>query len=186
MPFIETEFPGLLIFEPVVLNDQRGYFFESYSARTCEAAGVDYRFIQDNQARSSYGVVRGLHYQLNPMAQVKFIRALEGAILDVVLDIRKGSPTFGKHFSIELSATNKRQLLIPAGFAHGYSVLTETAEVFYKCNEFYSRELEAGIRFDDPELEIDWKISSADRIISEKDKQQPLFADAKYNFIFQS
>lgn len=186
MPFIETEFPGLFIFEPVVLNDQRGYFFESYSARTCETAGIDYRFIQDNQARSVYGVVRGLHYQLNPMAQVKFIRALEGTILDVVVDIRQGSPTFGKHFSIELSATNKRQLLIPAGFAHGYSVLTETAEVFYKCNEFYSRELEAGIRFNDPALNIDWKIPAAEQIISEKDKQQPLFGEAKHNFIFQS
>ncbi len=184
MPFIKTDFPGLLVFEPVVINDSRGYFFESFNEKTCREAGVTTRFIQDNQAKSVYGVVRGLHYQLNPMAQTKFVRVLSGEILDVVVDIRKGSPTFGKHFSIELSAQNHRQLYIPQGFAHGYSVLSETAEVFYKCDEFYSREMEAGIQFFDEALQIDWRIPTAHRIVSEKDLHQPSFADARNNFIF--
>jgi dTDP-4-dehydrorhamnose 3,5-epimerase len=184
MPFIQTDFPGLLIFVPTVHGDSRGYFFESYNLQTCSAEGVHTVFVQDNQARSAYGVIRGLHYQLNPTAQTKFIRALSGTILDVVVDIRNGSPTYGKHFSIELSAENKRQLYIPHGFAHGYAVLSDTAEVFYKCDNFYQKELEGGIHHADPALEIDWKIPEAKRIISEKDKVQPLFADCKNNFQF--
>jgi dTDP-4-dehydrorhamnose 3,5-epimerase len=183
MPFIQTDFPGLLVFEPTVYEDSRGYFFESYNQKTCAAAEVKTVFVQDNQAKSVYGVIRGMHYQLNPHAQTKFIRALSGTILDAVVDLRKGSPTFGKHFAIELSAENKRQLYIPQGFAHGYSVLSETAEVFYKCDEFYNKETEAGIQFYDPALNIDWRIPVDKQIISDKDKLHPTFADCKNNFI---
>jgi dTDP-4-dehydrorhamnose 3,5-epimerase len=186
MPFIKTDFPGLLIFEPVVFRDSRGYFFESYNENTCAAEGVNVKFVQDNQAKSSYGVVRGLHYQLNPHAQTKFIRVLAGSILDVVVDIRKGSPTFGKAYTIELSAENCRQLFIPQGFAHGYSVLSETAEVMYKCDTFYNKDSEAGIAFNDPALGIDWIIPAEKQVISEKDTVQPLFKDCKNNFEFIS
>lgn len=184
MPFIETKFPGLLIFEPVVFEDSRGYFYESYNEQTCHDAGIDIKFIQDNQARSSYGVVRGLHYQLAPAAQTKFVRVLTGAILDVALDIRMGSPTFGQSFSIELSAENKKQLLIPHGFAHGYAVLSATAEVFYKCDAFYNKAQEAGIAFADEHLNIDWIIPAGSRIISDKDLSQPAFAACKNNFVY--
>jgi dTDP-4-dehydrorhamnose 3,5-epimerase len=184
MPFFSTEFPGLFVFEPNVFEDQRGYFFESYNQGICESNGIHTRFVQDNQARSIYGVIRGLHYQLNPNAQTKFIRALSGTILDAVVDLRVGSPTFGKHFSIELSAENRKQLYIPHGFAHGYSVLSETAEVFYKCDSFYSKADEAGIQFDDPSLAIDWKVPADQQIISEKDRNHPFFDACKNNFIF--
>ena len=184
MPFIKTDFPGLMIFEPIVFRDSRGYFLESYNERICRAEGVDIRFVQDNQAKSSYGVIRGLHYQLAPYAQTKFIRVLSGKILDVVIDLRKGSPSFGNTFSLELSADNNKQLLIPHGFAHGYSVLSETAEVFYKCDEFYYKDVEAGIQFNDPALHIDWKIPADKQIISEKDMHHPNFADCKNNFVF--
>jgi dTDP-4-dehydrorhamnose 3,5-epimerase len=184
MPFNKTEFPGLLIFEPIVYEDSRGYFFESYNEKIFKEQDIDLRLVQDNQSSSSYGIIRGLHYQLNPHAQVKVVRALNGAILDVVVDIRKNSPTYGKFFSIELSAENKKQLFIPAGFAHGFSVLSERAEVFYKCDKFYNKELEAGIRFNDPFLSIDWKIPADKVTISEKDQRLPLFADAKNNFEF--
>src|SRR6185436_19700472 len=149
MPFITTELPGLLVFEPKVFEDSRGYFFESYNENIFQQQGIQCRFVQDNQSSSSYGVIRGLHYQLNPHAQTKLVRVLEGSILDVVVDIRKGSPSFGQVFVVELSAENKKQLLIPKGFAHGFSVLSETAIVFYKCDAFYQRESEKGIRFDD-------------------------------------
>jgi dTDP-4-dehydrorhamnose 3,5-epimerase len=184
MPFIKTDFPGLMIFEPNVFEDSRGYFFESYNKNTCTNSGVDTIFVQDNQAKSVYGVIRGLHYQLNPHAQTKFIRALTGVILDVVVDLRKGSPTYGKHFSIELSDSNKKQLYIPQGFAHGYAVISETAEVFYKCDEFYNKETEGGIQYDDPFLNIDWMIPVAQRIISEKDLHHPNFNNCKNNFNF--
>jgi dTDP-4-dehydrorhamnose 3,5-epimerase len=136
MPFIKTDFPGLMIFEPAIFKDSRGYFFESYNKKTFLKEEVELTFIQDNQASSVFGVIRGLHYQLDPYAQTKLIRALAGSILDVVVDIRQGSPTYGRSFSIELSAENKKQLLVPQGFAHGYSVLSETAEVFYKCDQY--------------------------------------------------
>jgi len=184
MPFIDTNIPGLLVFEPKVFEDSRGYFYESYNERTFINQGIDIKFVQDNESSSSYGVVRGLHYQLVPFAQVKLIRVLAGKILDVVVDIRKGSPSFGKSFSIELTAENKKQLFIPAGFAHGFSVLSERAVVFYKCDTFYNKESEAGIRFDDPQLNIDWQIPADKAIISDKDKQLPLFADCKNNFVF--
>jgi dTDP-4-dehydrorhamnose 3,5-epimerase len=184
MPFIKTAFPGLLIFEPKVFGDSRGYFFESYNANTFSAEGVDIKFVQDNQAQSSYGVLRGLHYQLTPYAQTKLVRALSGTILDVAVDIRKGSPTYGKTFTIELSAENKKQLLEPNGCAHGFSVLSETAEVFYKCDAFYHKEAEGGIMYNDPLLNIDWQIPADKAIVSEKDL---LHADLNHcinNFTF--
>lgn len=184
MAFIKTDFPGLLLFEPKVFEDSRGYFYESYNESTCREAGIDVKFVQDNQARSSYGVIRGLHYQLDPHAQIKFIRVLSGAILDVVVDIRKNSPTYGEIYSRELSAENKLQMFIPKGFAHGYSVLSETAEVFYKCDVFYNKETEAGIQLNDPALNIDWRIPASRQIISEKDLKQPLFDQCKNNFVF--
>lgn len=185
MPIIKTEFPGLLIFEPTVIKDSRGYFFESYSERLFLANGVKTRFVQDNQSKSSYGVIRGLHYQLHPHAQTKLVRVLSGAILDVAVDIRKGSPTYGKTYSLELSAENNKQLLIPAGFAHGFSVLSETAEVMYKCDEFYHKESEAGICYNDEGLNIDWKIPAEKAIISKKDLQQPSLLNCKNNFVFE-
>jgi len=145
MGFQQTGIPDLLIYEPKVHGDHRGYFFESYNANTFNAEGITYKFVQDNQARSTYGVLRGLHYQLEPYAQTKLIRTLEGAIIDVVVDIRKGSPTYGKSFAIELSAANKLQLLVPKGFAHGYAVISETAEVMYKCDNFYQKGSEGRI-----------------------------------------
>ena len=145
---------------------------------------IEINFVQDNQSSSNYGVIRGLHYQLSPYAQVKLIRVLSGRIQDVAVDIRKGSPTFGKSFCIELSAENKKQLFIPAGFAHGFSVLSEQAEVLYKCDSFYNRESEAGILYNDASLSIDWKIPAGKEIISEKDKGLPLFAECRNTFIF--
>ena len=184
MPFHKTDFPDLLIFEPKVFEDARGYFFESYNFNTCNADGVSINFIQDNQARSTYGVIRGLHYQLAPHAQTKFIRAISGSILDVVVDMRKGSPTYGKSFTIELSAENKLQLLVPKGFAHGYSVLSETAEVFYKCDVFYNKAAEGGLLYNDSTLNIDWKIEPAKEVISDKDIILPTFENCVNNFIY--
>ena len=179
MAIIKTAFPGLVIFEPIVLKDSRGYFFESYSERVFHAEGINDRFVQDNQSKSSYGVIRGLHYQLNPHAQTKLVRVLSGKIMDVAVDIRTGSPTYGKAFSIELSAENNK------GFAHGFSVLSETAEVIYKCDEFYHKDSEAGIIYNDAALNIDWQIPAGKAIISEKDQQQPLLLNCKNNFVFE-
>lgn len=185
MPFTETSFPGLLIYEPKVFNDDRGYFFESYNENTFKEAGINIVFVQDNQARSVYGVLRGLHYQLAPYAQTKLVRVLEGEIMDVVLDIRKGSPTYSQVFSILLSEENKKQLLVPKGFAHGYAVLSPTAEVMYKCDAFYNKSCEEGIIYNDPELNIDWGISLDKAIVSEKDLQLLPLGKAKHNFVFQ-
>jgi len=185
MPITKTEFPGLIIFEPTVIKDSRGYFFESYSEQVFHEAGIYSRFVQDNQSKSSFGVIRGLHYQLNPHAQTKLVRVLSGAILDVAVDIRTGSPTYGRAFSIELSADNHKQLLVPKGFAHGFSVLSETAEVMYKCDTFYNKDSEAGIIYNDASLNIDWQIPADKAIISEKDQQQPLLANCKNNFVFE-
>jgi dTDP-4-dehydrorhamnose 3,5-epimerase len=184
MPFIKTPIQDLLIFEPKVFEDSRGYFFEAYNLDVFNAAGIDNKFVQDNQSKSSYGVIRGLHYQLAPFAQSKLVRVLEGLVLDVAVDIRKGSPTWGKHFSIELSSENKKQLFIPPGFAHGFSVLSDTAIVLYKCDSFYNKESEGGILFSDPALGIDWKIPASESIISDKDSALPLFADCRNNFEF--
>jgi dTDP-4-dehydrorhamnose 3,5-epimerase len=185
MPFKETGFSGLLIFEPAVYTDSRGIFFESYNESVFEDAGIDDLFVQDNQSSSTYGVIRGLHYQLEPHSQSKLVRVVQGKILDVVVDIRQGSPTFGKSFSIELSADNKLQLYIPRGFAHGFSVLSDKADVCYKCDSFYNKASEGGIRFDDPELGIDWKIPAAKQLVSDKDKGFPLFAASRHNFEFE-
>ena len=147
--------------------------------------GVEINFVQDNQARSSFGVVRGLHFQVNPHAQTKLIRVLSGQIIDAVVDIRKNSPTYGQAYTILLSAENKKQLLVPKGFAHGYSVISETAEVFYKCDEFYHKESEGGISLSDPALKIDWQIPADQMIISEKDKQSDLLENTIHNFVFK-
>jgi dTDP-4-dehydrorhamnose 3,5-epimerase len=184
MPFKTTDIPGLLIFEPAVYKDDRGYFFESYNEQTFQKQGIGYRFVQDNQSFSYSGVIRGLHYQLPPFAQTKLVRALEGRVLDVAVDIRKGSPSFGKYLAIELSAENKLQLLIPHGFAHGFSVLSETAQLAYKCDRLYSKESEGGIRYDDPQLNIDWQISTDKAIVSDKDLQLPNFADCRNTFTY--
>ena len=184
MPFLTTPIPDLLVYEPRVFEDSRGYFFESYNEASFAAEGVHYRFVQDNQARSSYGVIRGLHYQLAPYAQAKLVRVLSGAILDVAVDIRKGSPAYGKVYTIELTATNRKQLLVPKGFAHGYSVLSETAKVLYKCDAFYHKESEGGIAWNDPSLAIDWGIPAADAIISEKDLHHPHLAGCINNFTY--
>jgi dTDP-4-dehydrorhamnose 3,5-epimerase len=185
MPFIKTAFPGLMIFEPLVHKDDRGYFFESYNEKTAATDGVEIKFVQDNQAKSSYGVIRGLHYQLDPYSQTKLIRTLHGSILDVAVDIRKGSPTYGKVFAIELSAENKKQLLVPQGFAHGYSVLTETAEVMYKCDAFYNKQSEGGLVYNDPALAIDWKIPADKAIVAERDANHPTLANCLNNFTFK-
>lgn len=184
MPFLKTEFTGLLVFEPNVYEDGRGYFFESYNENIFRNENIDLRFVQDNQSSSSYGVIRGLHCQLAPHAQTKLVRVLSGTILDVAVDIRRNSPTFSKVFSIELSAENKKQLFIPHGFAHGFSVLSEKAEVFYKCDQFYNKESETGIRYNDPLLNVNWKIPPEKIIVSEKDQQLPPLAQSKSNFVF--
>jgi dTDP-4-dehydrorhamnose 3,5-epimerase len=185
MPFIQTPIPDLLIFEPKVLEDSRGYFFESFNLKNFQQEGIDIDFVQDNQSSSQYGVIRGLHYQVDPYPQAKLIRVLVGLILDVAVDIRKGSPTFGKSFSVELSAENKKQLFLPPGFAHGFSVLSEKAEVLYKVDGYYSRESEGGILYNDPALKIDWKIPAGKEIVSDKDKVNPLLANAKNNFVYR-
>jgi dTDP-4-dehydrorhamnose 3,5-epimerase len=184
MPFIKTPIPGLLIFEPAVFEDSRGYFFESYNENTFLAEGINIKFVQDNQAKSSYGVIRGLHFQLAPHAQTKLIRALSGAILDVVVDVRIGSPAYGEVYAIELSAENKKQLLVPKGFAHGYSVISETAEVLYKCDAFYNKQSEGGLLYNDPKLNIDWQIPLDKAIVSEKDLYHPGIDECKNNFVF--
>jgi dTDP-4-dehydrorhamnose 3,5-epimerase len=186
MAFIKTGFPGLLIYEPAVFEDSRGYFFESYNQKIFTAEGIHFNFVQDNQVASTYGVVRGLHYQLPPYAQTKLIRVLSGRILDVVMDIRKGSPTYAKVFAVELSGQNKKQLLVPRGFAHGYSVLSDTAEVFYKCDSFYNKEAEGGILYNDPALNIDWMIPADKMSISAKDKLNPVFANCINHFQFEA
>lgn len=182
MPFEKTEIPDLLIFEPVLYKDNRGYFFESYNEQTFQKEGFNNRFVQDNQSFSAFGVIRGLHYQLDPFAQTKLVRVLQGTILDVAVDLRRSSKTFGKWFAVELSAANKRQLLVPRGFAHGFSVLSETAEVMYKCDGLYNKESEGGIRYDDPQLHIDWKVPPGKATVSTKDLDLPLFANCRNNF----
>jgi len=169
MPFIQTEFPGLIVFEPKVFGDERGYFFEAYNQQTFEAAGITYNWVQDNQSSSVYGVIRGLHFQKGEYAQTKMVRCLHGTILDVVVDLRNDSPTFKKVYNIELSAENKKALIVPRGFAHGFSVLSEMAEVLYKCDALYNKQSEGGLLYNDAELNIDWKIENDKAIVSTKD-----------------
>ncbi len=169
MNFIKTELDGVVIVEPRVFEDERGYFFESYNEAEFIKNGIPNKFVQDNQSKSSYGVVRGLHCQLGEFAQAKLVRVLHGRVLDVAVDIRKNSPTFGKYVAVELSDENKRQLFIPRGFLHGFSVLSDTAVFAYKCDNLYAPHAEFGIRFDDPDIGIDWKIPADKIITSAKD-----------------
>jgi dTDP-4-dehydrorhamnose 3,5-epimerase len=175
MPFHNTDFEGLVVFEPRVFNDERGYFYESYNEQTFQAAGVAAKFVQDNQARSTFGVLRGLHYQVGANAQAKLVRVVQGRVLDVVVDLRAESATFGRSYSIELTDSNHLQLFVPRGFAHGYVVLSETAEFVYKCDNFYSKADEGGLFYADPALKIDWKIDLSEAIVSEKDLILPNF-----------
>jgi len=185
MAFTKTKFVGVFVFDPLIFEDERGFFYESYNERLFQQNGISTKFIQDNQSFSYYGVIRGLHYQLEPHAQAKLIRVLQGSILDVIVDIRKGSPTFGKWLSMELSSANKKQLFIPEGFAHGFSVMSETAEILYKCDQFYNKESETGIIYNDKNLQIDWKIPKDKIIVSPKDEQLPVFTDCKNNFEYK-
>lgn len=178
----ETKINGLYIIEPRVFEDSRGYFFESFNYKNLLESGLDFKFIQDNESKSQYGVIRGLHYQKAPYAQTKLLRVLDGSIFDVAVDMRKSSPDFGKWFGIEISCENKKQILIPKGFAHGFSVLSETAIVMYKCDEYYHPESEGGIKFDDENLNINWQLSSGQEIVSEKDNKNPNFKDSDYYF----
>ena len=179
MPVLETPISGLLIFEPTIFADERGYFFESYNQRSWAAVGVNNVFVQDNQARSTKGVLRGLHYQTGEMAQAKLVRVTEGEVLDVAVDLRLHSETYGQWYAIRLSAANKRQLLVPRGFAHGYVVLSPTAEFCYKCDNFYAKKHEAGVRFDDPTLKIDWQFDLQQVLVSEKDIELPFWGQHK-------
>jgi len=186
MEIIKTEIPGLLIIKPQVFGDKRGYFVESYSKNRYKEAGITADFIQDNISGSKYGVVRGFHYQLAPYSQSKLIQVLEGTVLDIAIDLRKESPTFGQHYSIELSAENNIQFYIPQGFAHGFSVLSQSATFSYKCDNYYNREAERGINYNDPHLGVDWKIPARDMIISPKDSALPLLKEAEMNFIYNT
>ncbi|MEZ4928101.1 MAG: dTDP-4-dehydrorhamnose 3,5-epimerase [Saprospiraceae bacterium] len=177
MPFQHTSIPDLIIFEPQVFTDSRGYFFESYNRLTWAETDKSPIFVQDNQARSVRGVLRGLHYQSGEMAQAKLVRVIEGEVLDVVVDLRKNSPAYGQWYSILLSAENKKQLFVPRGFAHGYIVLSETAEFFYKCDNYYSKKHEGGIRFDDHKLGINWQFDLSKVLVSDKDLALPNFGD---------
>lgn len=182
MNIIKTEIPEVVIVEPKVFGDNRGYFFESFSERDFSAQVREVRFLQDNESKSRYGVLRGLHFQLPPHAQSKLVRVVKGSVLDVAVDIRRGSPTFGKHVAVELTEENHRQLFIPRGFAHGFVVLSEEVIFQYKCDSFYCPESEGAIAWDDPEIGIDWKIDCADVILSEKDKAHPNLKDAPVLF----
>lgn len=175
MNLISTELEGLFLIEPKVFRDSRGYFFESYNEQAFSKAGLKYTFVQDNESRSSHGTLRGLHFQKGEAAQAKLVRAIEGEILDVAVDLRPNSPTYGKHFSSVLSAENKRMLMIPRGFAHGFVVLSETAVFAYKCDNFYAPSQEGGIHYADPDLGIDWRLTADKIILSDKDRKNPSF-----------
>ena len=185
MKIIETPIQGLLILEPKVFADERGYFFESYNETRFANVGLITNFVQDNESKSHRGVIRGLHYQLAPFAQTKLIRVVRGTVFDVAVDLRGGSPTFGQWFGVIVSASNKKQFYIPKGFAHGFSVLSEYAIFSYKCDEFYNPQAERGIRFDDPALNIDWKLPAELEVISDKDKVHPVLSEAEMNFKFE-
>ena len=177
MNVIETGIPGLLILEPRVFGDSRGYFFEAFNRKAFTDAVGEVDFVQDNESRSSYGVVRGLHFQKGEWAQAKLVRVVEGRVLDVAVDLRPGSPTYGQHTSVELTGENHRQLFIPRGFAHGFSVLSETAVFQYKCDNYYHPEAEGAVAWDDTDLAIDWQIPADRVLLSAKDRNHPLFRD---------
>lgn len=177
MKFIETSLPGVIIVEPTIFSDERGYFFESYNKAEFNLHGLGQNFVQDNQSMSSYGVVRGLHCQTGVHAQAKLVRVLSGKVLDVAVDFRQESPTFGKYVAVELSDENKRQLFIPRGFLHGFSVLSDKAVFTYKCDNFYCKRAELGIRYDDPDINVDWRIPADKIITSEKDRMAKRLKD---------
>ncbi len=186
MKVIETSLPGLIIIEPRVFRDSRGYFLETYQNKRYIEYGIDSGFIQDNESKSVKGVVRGLHYQLEPFSQAKLVRVVQGRVFDVAVDLRRGSPAFGKWFGMELDENDKKQLFIPRGFAHGFSVLSDTAVFSYKCDNYYNRDTERSIHPNDPVLGIDWRIDVSEQLISEKDTSAPLFSKAEMNFSYQS
>jgi dTDP-4-dehydrorhamnose 3,5-epimerase len=182
MSFTKTSIEGLLIFEPKIFKDTRGFFFESFNKKNFLSADIHTEFVQDNQAYSQYGVVRGLHFQNGSDCQAKLVTVLQGAVLDVVVDLRQHSATFGKVFSIELNSENKLQLFVPRGFAHGYAVLSETALFYYKCDNYYNPSAEGAININDPSLNIDWKVPKEKMLISDKDKLAPNFDSKKHYF----
>jgi len=184
MKIINTDIPGLFVFEPEISGDKRGYFFDSYDEEVFKSAGVSRTFIRDSQTESSSKVLRGLHYQLQPFALTKLVRVVRGKVLDVAVDIRKGSPTFGKWVSVELSEQNKKQFFVPRGFAHGYLVLSEKATLLYKFDNSYYPEYEAGIIFNDKDLNINWQLDLKDVILSERDRVFPSFKKSKNNFVY--
>ncbi|MCB0666956.1 MAG: dTDP-4-dehydrorhamnose 3,5-epimerase [Saprospiraceae bacterium] len=175
MNFIQTDIKGLLVIEPDIWKDNRGYFYECYQRERYETAGIKCNFVQDNEAFSGRGVLRGLHYQLPPFGQAKLVRIIQGSVIDIAVDIRPESPTYGQHHSILLTGENKRQFFIPQGFAHGYVCLSDEVIFAYKCSNYYSKEHEGGIRFDDPQLKIDWQLPDSDVIVSERDLGLPAF-----------
>ena len=177
MNVIKTDIEGLVVLEPRVFGDSRGYFFESFNARTFEEAVGNVNFVQDNESKSSYGVVRGLHFQKPPHAQAKLVRVVKGKVMDVAVDLRKGSPTFGKYVALELSEDNHRQVFIPRGFAHGFSVLSDEVVFQYKCDNYYAPESEGAVAWDDPDLAIDWRVPADKVLLSEKDKKHPFLKD---------
>ena len=182
MEVIKTEIDGVVIIEPRIFKDDRGYFYESFSQREFEEKVCRTTFVQDNQSKSSYGVLRGLHFKKPPYCQSKLVRCIKGAVLDVAVDIRKGSPTFGKYVAVELTEDNHRQFFVPRGFAHGFAVLSEEAVFQYKCDNFYNKESEGSVAWNDPQLGIDWRIPADKVILSEKDKLSKTVADADYLF----
>ncbi len=184
MKVIETSIPGVVVLEPRVFNDARGYFFESYSKRVFDAEVAPVDFVQDNESMSTRGVMRGLHFQRPPHTQAKLVRCVRGAVLDVAVDIRKGSPTYGRHVAVELSEDNHLQFFVPRGFAHGFAVLSETAVFQYKCDNYYAPDADGGIQLCDDTLGIDWRIDIADAILSDKDRRHPLLRDFDSPFIF--
>lgn len=186
MPVVRTDVEGVYILEPKIFGDERGYFFESFSERRFrEETGLDVRFVQDNESKSRYGVLRGLHFQRPPYAQSKLVRVISGRVLDVAVDIRTGSPTFGRHVSVELTGENHRQFFLPKGMAHGFVVLSDEAVFQYKCDEYYHPESEGAVAWDDPELGIAWPIPAGDVILSEKDRHHPFMKDLESIFMFK-
>lgn len=184
MNVVKTPIEGLLIIEPRVFRDERGYFFESYSQRDFESQVGDIHFVQDNESMSTRGVIRGLHFQRPPFTQTKLVRVVSGSVLDIAVDIRQGSPTYGQHVAVELSGENQRQFFIPKGFAHGFAVLSEKAVFQYKCDEFYHPEADGGIQLDDPSLGIDWQIPTSEAIRSQKDLTLPLLRQIDNPFVY--
>ena len=186
MKIIETAIPGVVIIEPQLFGDARGYFMETWNQRAFDQAVRPVRFVQDNESKSRYGVLRGLHFQKGRYAQSKLVRVIKGRVLDVAVDIRRGSPTFGQHVAVELTGDTHRQLFIPRGFAHGFSVLSEEAVFQYKCDNFYAPQEEGAIAWNDPTLAIDWGLPEADVLLSEKDRRHPLLADAPELFDYST